>query len=117
MLIKKKAIRVENKMLTINNYLLSLKTGEIVSKRKEKNIWKQIKYNLNQHIYLFRLLHRSQSKIRKSIKYTIRDYKKSKDSYNYVEEKKSNYSYFNSFFFSYLDHEEFSWVEREWLSI
>ena len=107
--------RVENKMLTINNYLLSLKTGEIVSKRKEKKIWKQIKYNLNQHIYLFRLLHRSQSKIRKSIKYTIRDYKKSKDSYNYVEEKKSNYSYFNSFFFPYLDHEEFSWVEREWL--
>ena len=41
MLIKKKAIRVENKMLTINNYLLSLKTGEIVSKRKEKKIWKQ----------------------------------------------------------------------------
>ena len=25
------------------------------------------------------------------------------------------YDYFNSFFFPYLDHEEFSWVEREWL--
>mgnify|MGYP000182688075 CR=1 FL=1 len=45
--------------------------GIIALKKFSPSKYEQIKYNLNQHIYLFRLLHRSQSKIRKSIKYTI----------------------------------------------
>ena len=56
--------KVQNNILTNNRYLDNIFSGKIRYKEENK-YWDKLKYDLNQKFYLFRILHRSHSFLRK----------------------------------------------------
>ena len=103
--------KVENNILTTNNYLDSVETGLIKKKKSETKFWKKVKYDLNENIYIFRVIHRSHSLLRKKIKKTFNFNKKN----NYETKVDNNLDYFNSFFLSYINHDQYPWIKKAWI--
>ena len=100
--------KVQNKILTTNKYLAHINSGTIKEKNEDENkFWKKFKYDLNEKFYLFRVLHRSHSFIRKKIKHSNNKKETSSD--------RNNYGFYpSSFDLSYLNFEKFPWAKKAW---
>ena len=106
--------KVKNNILTTNNYLESLEKGEIKKKETESKIWEKLKYDLNENIYFFRVLHRTHSLLRKKIKKNYFFNKENKNRHSNEFKEKKNLDYFNSFFLPYIKHDKYPWIKKAW---
>ena len=98
--------KVQNNILTNNRYLDNIFSGKIRYKVENK-YWDKLKYDLNQKFYLFRILHRSHSFLRKKMKESSN--KEIKDQPNLPSR-----FVLTSFDLSYLNFEKFPWAKNEW---
>ena len=98
--------KVQNNILTNNRYLDNIFSGKIRYKEENK-YWDKLKYDLNQKFYLFRILHRSHSFLRKKMKESSN--KEIKDQPNLPSR-----FVLTSFDLSYLNFEKFPWAKNEW---
>ena len=99
--------KVQNNILTINRYLDNIFDGTIRYKEENK-FWDKLKYDLNEKFYLFRVLHRSHSFLRKKIKHFNN---KKKDSSDFLIPSRF---ILTSFDLSYLNFEKFTWAKKAW---
>ena len=100
--------KVQNKILTTNKYISYINNGTIKERNEGENkFWKKLKYDLNEKFYLFRVLHRSHSFIRKKIKHSIN---KKKTSAHFSDHR----FYLSSYDLSYLNFEKFTWAKKAW---
>ena len=99
--------KLQNNILTINKTLDNIFKGTIRYKEENK-FWDRLKYDLNQKLYTFRVLHRGHYFLREKIK-----------NFNKKEKKISKTStsprfVLTSFDLSYLNFEKFPWAKKAW---
>ena len=99
--------KLQNNILTTNKTLDNIFKGTIRYKEENK-FWDRLKYDLNQKLYTFRVLHRGHYFLREKIK-----------NFNKKEKKISKTStsprfVLTSFDLSYLNFEKFPWAKKAW---
>ena len=99
--------KVQNNILTTNKYLDDVFDGTIRYKEENK-FWDKLKYDLNEKFYLFRLLHRSHSFLRKKIKHSSNKKESSSDFKTHPR------IILTSFDLSYLNFKHFPWAKKAW---
>jgi len=99
--------KVQNNILTTNKYLDNIYKGTLRYKEENK-FWDKLKYDLNEKFYLFRVLHRSHSFLKKKIKHSSNKKESSSDINTPPR------FILTSFDLSYLNFKKFPWAKKAW---
>ena len=99
--------KVQNNILTTNKYLDNIYKGTLRYKEENK-FWDKLKYDLNEKFYLFRVLHRSHSFLKKKTKHSSNKKESSSDI------KAPPRFILTSFDLSYLNFKKFPWAKKAW---
>ena len=99
--------KVQNNILTTNKYLDNIYKGTLRYKEENK-FWDKLKYDLNEKFYLFRVLHRSHSFLKKKIKHSSNKKESSSDI------NAPPRFILTSFDLSYLNFKKFPWAKKAW---
>jgi len=99
--------KVQNNILTTNKYLDNIYKGTLRYKEENK-FWDKLKYDLNEKFYLFRVLHRSHSFLKKKTKHSSNKRESSSDI------NAPPRFILTSFDLSYLNFKKFPWAKKAW---
>jgi len=99
--------KVQNNILTTNKYLDNIYKGTLRYKEENK-FWDKLKYDLNEKFYLFRVLHRSHSFLKKKTKHSSNKKVSSSDI------NAPPRFILTSFDLSYLNFKKFPWAKKAW---
>ena len=99
--------KVQNNILTTNKYLDNIYKGTLRYKEENK-FWDKLKYDLNEKFYLFRVLHRSHSFLKKKTKHSSNKKEGSSDI------SAPPRFILTSFDLSYLNFKKFPWAKKAW---
>jgi len=99
--------KVQNNILTTNKYLDNIYKGTLRYKEENK-FWDKLKYDLNEKFYLFRVLHRSHSFLKKKTKHSSNKRGSSSDI------NAPPRFILTSFDLSYLNFKKFPWAKKAW---
>ena len=99
--------KVQNNILTTNKYLDNIYKGTLRYKEENK-FWDKLEYDLNEKFYLFRVLHRSHSFLKKKIKHSSNKKESSSDINTPPR------FILTSFDLSYLNFKKFPWAKKAW---
>ena len=99
--------KVQNNILTTNKYLDNIYKGTLRYKEENK-FWDKLKYDLNEKFYLFRVLHRSHSFLKKKTKHSSNKKESSSDI------NAPPRFILTSFDLSYLNFKKFPWAKKAW---
>ena len=99
--------KVQNNILTTNKYLDNIYKGTLRYKEENK-FWDKLEYDLNEKFYLFRVLHRSHSFLKKKIKHSSNKKESSSDI------NAPPRFILTSFDLSYLNFKKFPWAKKAW---
>ena len=99
--------KVQNNILTTNKYLDNIYKGTLRYKEENK-FWDKLKYDLNEKFYLFRVLHRSHSFLKKKTKHSSNKKESSSDINTPPR------FILTSFDLSYLNFKKFPWAKKAW---
>ena len=99
--------KVQNNILTTNKYLDNIYKGTLRYKEENK-FWDKLEYDLNEKFYLFRVLHRSHSFLKKKTKHSSNKKESSSDINTPPR------FILTSFDLSYLNFKKFPWAKKAW---